>query len=83
MSAFWQFTLSGMAVAWPPLILAFLVHHWRIRLYIDKRTASQTKDIRQMTDIQTADIRAITADQAAKLIRRRRGLGRSNKLQGD
>lgn len=79
---FWLLTLSGIVVTWPPLILAFVVHHWRIRLYIDRRTTSQTQDIRHLTDIQTADIKAITDAQTARLTRRRKVLGRSNSSAG-
>ena len=72
MSEFWVFALSGMVVAWPPIIISFVVHHWRIKVYIDKKTRAQTGDIRRLTDYQTEDIKAITDLQTAKLTDRRR-----------
>lgn len=72
MSEFWTFTLSGVIVAWPPIIIGFLAHHWRIKVYIDKRTSQQTGAIARMTDCQTEDIQTITDRQTQALIPRRR-----------
>lgn len=72
MSEFWAFTLSGIIVAWVPLAVGFIVQHWRLRVYIDKKTKGQTSDIKRMTDIQTGDIIAITDEQTAQLKPRRR-----------
>jgi hypothetical protein len=74
-SQFWQFTVSGIVVAWVPMFIGFAVHHWRIRLYIDRRTAAQTRVIRQLTELQTGDIRQLTEAQTRELAadeRRRR-----------
>jgi hypothetical protein len=68
---FLVFTVSGIIVAWPPVIISFIVHHWRIRLYIDRRIDGQTGDIRQMTARQTGDIRQMTDAQTRALTRRR------------
>jgi hypothetical protein len=68
---FLVFTVSGVIVAWPPVIISFIVHHWRIRLYIDRRIDGQTGDIRQMTSHQTGDIRQMTDAQTRTLTRRR------------
>jgi hypothetical protein len=71
-SEFLVFTVSGIIVAWPPVIVSFIVHHWRIRLYIDKRVNDQTSDIRKMTGAQTGAIRQMTDAQTAELTRRPR-----------
>lgn len=71
MNDFLVFTVSGIIVAWPPVIISFIVHHWRIRLYIDRRIDGQTGDIRQMTSRQTGDIRQMTDAQTRMLTRRR------------
>ena len=71
MNDFLVFTVSGVIVAWPPVIISFIVHHWRIRLYIDRRIDGQTGDIRQMTSHQTGDIRQMTDAQTRTLTRRR------------
>lgn len=73
---FWAFTLSGIMVAWPPVIIGFIAHHWRIKLYIDKRTAAQTATISRLTDNQTADIKTLTDRQTETLTERRRRLRR-------
>lgn len=84
MNDFLVFTVSGIIVAWPPVIISFVVHHWRIKLYIDKRTQDQTRDIRQLTSRQTGDIRQMTDAQTRALTgRRRRRLRRSSTQQGD
>lgn len=84
MNEFLIFTLSGIIVAWVPLVIGFVVQHWRLRVYIDKRTSSQTGDIRQLTDIQTADIAAMTDRQTQTLTEaKRRRLRRSSNQQGD
>lgn len=70
-SEFWTFTISGIIVAWVPLAVGFIVQHWRLRVYIDKRTTGQTIDLTRLTDCQTQDIKAITDKQTATLTGRR------------
>ena len=75
MSEFWTFTLSGVIVAWVPIAVGFIVHHWRIKVYINRQAEQQTGDVRRLTDCQTQDIKTITNQQTEALTgspRRRR-----------
>lgn len=83
MSEFWIFTTSGAIVAWAPLAVGFVVSHWRLRVYIDRRTTNQTGDIQTITREQTGTIKTLTAQQTAALLRPRRARRRARDTRYD
>lgn len=50
---FWEYTLSGLVVSLPTVIVTVWVSHRSLRSHIDKRTDAQTGDIKGITDAQT------------------------------
>lgn len=60
MSEFLIFTISGAIVGWIPLLVGFVVQHWRLRVYIDRRTNTQTSDINgHVQDVTTTQTREL------------------------
>jgi hypothetical protein len=73
MSEFWIFTLSGAVVAWVPLLVGFVVQHWRLRVYIDRRTNTQTSAINgHVQDVTTTQTRELLKSRVVPPPRRRR-----------
>lgn len=67
MNDFWTFTISGVIVAWPPLVIGFVAHHVKIKKFITQTTDDQDAKIAQITKDQTLVIRKITSDQTRQL----------------
>jgi hypothetical protein len=53
---FWELTLSGALVSWPPIVVGFVVQHRKLTRRLDKVTHVQTGSIQGITDRQTSEL---------------------------
>jgi hypothetical protein len=53
---FWELTLSGALVSWPPVVIGFWVQHRKLTRKLEKVTHTQTGSIQGITDRQTREL---------------------------
>jgi hypothetical protein len=53
---FWELTLSGALVSWPPILIGFWVQHRKLSRKLEKVTTGQTGSIQGITDRQTTEL---------------------------